>query len=271
MNLPDYATGMIELVRHVARTEVMPLFRRIGPTDIKMKSRDDDLVTVADLRAEEAITIGIGKLLPSSLVVGEEAVATNPSLLATLETEAEAVVVDPIDGTWNFANGLTAFGMMVAVTERGTPTFGLLYDPVCDDWVVAALGQGAWYCRPEEEPQRLTFTERKGRANGSIPIFEFDVRERRRIIERSDEYARLTNIMCACHEYRMLAMGQIDFRMSRSSMPWDHLAGMLAVVEAGGTITTMSGADYALHDLNTPIIAARSNRIAEQVQSMFKH
>src|SRR6185437_792815 len=98
--------------------EVMPRFEKLESGDISEKG-PGDLVTVADIAAEHRLTPALRGLLPGSLVVGEEAVAADPAVLALLDGDDYVWVVDPIDGTANFAAGIPLFAVMVALIRRG--------------------------------------------------------------------------------------------------------------------------------------------------------
>ena len=117
----------------------MPRFRRLVPGAARAKSAPDDLVTEADLAMEAALTEGVRRVLPGTAVVGKEAVAADPGVRAAAGAEL-AVIVDPLDGTWNFTHGVAVFGVILAVARWGEPVWGLLYDPLLDDWVVARRG-----------------------------------------------------------------------------------------------------------------------------------
>jgi fructose-1,6-bisphosphatase/inositol monophosphatase family enzyme len=69
----------------------------------------------------------------------------DPSLIDSLAIANLAVIIDPIDGTWNYAHGLGNFGSIMAVVSHGKPIWGLLYDPYRDDWVEASPGEGALF------------------------------------------------------------------------------------------------------------------------------
>ena len=123
----------------------MPRFRALSEADINTKSAPDDLVTAADLAAEALITAQLGRAFPAALILGEEAVAANPSLRDQLADAEMAIIIDPVDGTWNYARGLALFGVILAVTRYGVPIYGLLYDPVIDDWIVSSENADTCY------------------------------------------------------------------------------------------------------------------------------
>lgn len=247
--IPDAAAeaALIELVRKAARTEVMPRFRRLPDSEIRAKTTIDDLVTEADLRAEAMITEGVPAILPGAVVIGEEAVSQDSTLVRRIAEVETAVIVDPVDGTWNFANGLATFGMILAVTVRGETVLGLLYDPVMDDWVLARKGGGSWMCRPDAAPVRLNLNagSEMGEASGFLSPFLFPSGVRERMAAAIPGFRRVWSLRCACQEYRILAQGRVDFSLAATLNPWDHAAGALAVVEAGGAVSLLDGRDYA--------------------------
>ena len=253
-------TALIDLVRKAAREEIMPRFRRLADDAIRSKSAPDDLVTDADVASEEMITKGAREILPDALVVGEEAVAQDPTLSSGIADAELAVIIDPIDGTWNFANGLTTFGVILAVTHRGQTIFGLLYDPVMDDWIMATSGQGAWFCRPDDAPQTLSVSTPKPmeQASGLLPLFYFPQAQRQQLASQLTSFRRITSLGCSCHEYRLMAQGKVDFIVNGGMNPWDHAAGVLIVQEAGGAACLFDGSPYSAAVNQGPFLVANN-------------
>ena len=132
------------LLRAAAQAEILPRFRRLAAGAVRAKSGPLDLVTDADEAAERVITAGLLKRFPGCIVVGEEAVAADPALLGALDGADLAFVVDPVDGTANFAAGLPLFGCMAAAVVRGEIVAAWIHDPLGDDTAVALRGEGAW-------------------------------------------------------------------------------------------------------------------------------
>ncbi|MCJ8510046.1 inositol monophosphatase [Rhizobium lemnae] len=247
--------GLIAIVRAAARSEILPRFRRLSPADVSTKASPSDLVTIADKAAERVMSAEIRRLLPDAGIVGEEAVAENPALLDRLKYAGRTVLVDPIDGTWNFVAGLATFGVILAVVEDGETIFGLLYDPVMDDWIMASRGHGALYCRPDQTPIRLHGPPRrpKSEAHAFVPLFLYPPEERSRIASVFPRWGRVTNLRCSCHEYRTLAFGHADLIAAPAPKPWDHAAGVLIVSEIGGAAWT-GKMGYDTTDSNTTLI-----------------
>ena len=242
----DQKSALIELVRAAAREEIMPRFRHLADDAIRSKSAPDDLVTDADVASEQRITEGARSILSAPLVVGEEAVALDASLLEGIADAELCVIIDPVDGTWNFANGLTTFGVILAVTHRGETIFGLLYDPVMDDWIMASKGEGTWFCSPTSEPRRLSVSPpvKPEMVTGKIPLYLFPAAQRERLAVQMAGFNRIGSLRCSCHEYRLMAQGKIDFLLNGAMNPWDHAAGVLCVEEAGGVTSLFASSPF---------------------------
>ncbi|MHA1152955.1 MAG: inositol monophosphatase family protein, partial [Alphaproteobacteria bacterium] len=135
---------MTAILREVAAEEVMPRFRDLAEHEIRAKD-SGELVTVADVAAERQITRRLRDLLPGSQVVGEEATAEDPGLLDKFAQEDDWIwVIDPIDGTANFAAGKPVFALMVALVRRGETGAGWILDPNGPRCATAERGGGAW-------------------------------------------------------------------------------------------------------------------------------
>lgn len=264
--------GLIEAVRAAARTEIMPRFRRLAPGEIDTKTNASDLVTVADRAAEREISSAARSLMPDAAIVGEEAVSDNPAVLDQLTAGGRAVIIDPVDGTWNFASGLATFGVILAVVEDGRTVFGLLYDPVIDDWVMASRGGGAWYGRQGETATRLSappVREQKD-AHAFVPLFLYPEADRPRIAAQFPDWGRVTSLRCSCHEYRTLAFGHADLIVAPRPKPWDHAAGVLVIEELGGSATAAGLGYTAIETERTLTVCAnRAARFAEHAGPAF--
>ena len=238
---------IIQLIRRVSRQELMPRFRALDPASIQTKSRFDDLVTDADLAVEAALGRGLRDLLPSVRVLGEESVAARPELLATLHKPGVTAIIDPIDGTWNFANGVSNFGVLVSLVDSGTTEFGVLYDPVMDDWLASVRNQGTRF-HSNDGHTTLAQTRSTGAIAdmvGFMQAIQFPEHDRDAAHSVTRSFARCHTLRCACHEYRLLAMGAVDFVIHAIPTPWDFSAGALAVSEAGGAVGFADGRDYS--------------------------
>jgi fructose-1,6-bisphosphatase/inositol monophosphatase family enzyme len=241
----DLAT-LAGLLREAARAEVMPRFRRLDAGSIRAKSGPLDLVTVADEAAEHAITAGLRRAFPGCLVVGEEAASADPSVMATLGTADLAFVVDPIDGTSNYAAGIPLFGVMAAAIMQGEVVAAAILDPVADDMALALRGEGAWSEGPDGGTRDLRVARPApvGEMNGHISWRYLPEAERSAVCANLPRLAGAWDFRCAAHQYRMVASGSTHLLMFNRLLPWDHAPGWLLHREAGGYAARYDGSPY---------------------------
>ena len=256
--MPVDVMALAEVLRLAAKAEIVPRFRRLGADDVHEKSEATDLVTEADVRAERMIRAELETLAPEALFIGEESVAADPSLLSKLHGANLAVIVDPVDGTFNFASGIPAFGVMASVISKGETVAGIIYDPMGDDWVMAEKGSGAFLRRPDGETQRLSVAAPKPLEAmiGLASTGFFFGEERRKILSNLAKVRMFACYRCAAQEYRALAGGHVDFALYNKLMPWDHLAGSLIAQEAGGHVAKFDGSPYLPTDLEGGLLIA---------------
>jgi len=237
---------VVEILREAARVEIMPRFRGIVPKRTREKSSRQDLVTDADEAAEAAITAALLRAFPGAVVVGEEATERDPSLLDRLADPDLAFVIDPIDGTKNFASNLPLFGVMAAVVRRGEVVAGVILDPIEDDWAVALRGEGAFLERADGRRHDLRVGPAPSLPEmaGVVSWTFFSPELRDRLPARFPRVANASDYRCAAHQYRLLAGGFYDFGLYGKLMPWDHAAGWLLHREAGGYAACLDGTPY---------------------------
>jgi len=237
---------VVEILRDAARAEIMPRFRGLVPKRTREKSSRQDLVTDADEAAEAAMTAALLRAFPGAVVVGEEATERDPSLLDRLADPDLAFVIDPIDGTKNFASNLPLFGVMAAVVRRGEIVAGVILDPVEDDWAVALRGEGAFLQRADgrRHDLRVGPAPKLAEMAGVVSWTFFSPELRDRLPARFPRVANASDYRCAAHQYRLLAGGFYDFGLYSKLMPWDHAAGWLLHREAGGYAACLDGTPY---------------------------
>lgn len=265
---------LIAALRDAAAAEIMPRFRALSDEDIATKSGPTDLVTLADIRAEAQITTQVEALWPEAAVYGEEAVAGDASLRAKMGAEGPVVIIDPVDGTWNFAKGLSLFGVLLAVARGGVPEFGLLYDPVVDDWIEASLGAPTQMISANGSTKLVQTSKVTAPRSmtGYVPLSLYRRAGWPKMMETYLEFGRVHNLRCSCHEYRMLAQGHVEFILSGPvPHPWDHAAGALAVEGAGGVVRFLDGGPYDTSRINGVLLAAGSQAAWDAVAERFAY
>lgn len=249
---------LAEILREAAKAEIMPRFRNLSDADIREKTSATDLVTEADEAAERFIARECRALASGALFVGEESVAAEPGLLDQLDGVDLAIVVDPVDGTANFAAGVPLFAVMAAVVAKGETVGGIIYDPLGDDFMLAEKGGGAVRRTPsgETQPLRVAKPVALAEAVGCVNATHFPANEKAALLPRLGAVKIFGNYRCAGHEYRLLASGGTHFSLYSKLMPWDHLAGCLLVGEAGGHVAKANGSSYTPRDRGGLLIAA---------------
>ncbi len=224
----------------------MPRFRNLGPGDVQTKSGPLDLVTAADEQAESRLAIGLHRLFPGCVVIGEEAASRDPGLLDAIAGAELCFVVDPIDGTANFCAGLPLFGTMVAVLRRGAAVAAVIHDPVGDDTAVAVAGQGAWLesALGERTALRVAAPVPLAEMAGSVSWRYMSEPMRSAVCRNLPRLGAAWDYRCAAHQYRMLAAGHCHYVVFNRLLPWDHAAGWLLHQEAGGWSARLDGSAY---------------------------
>ena len=240
------AEAVDQLLREVARVEIMPRFRNLAAHEVRQKSSALDLVTDADEAAERRIETDLLRTFPNALVIGEEGVSRDPKLLEGLGDADLAFILDPVDGTLNFASGLPLFGVMASVIMKGEVVCGVILDPICDDWAIAVRGEGAWLQRTDGSTTSLNVASpvplSQMAGNVSWRYLPPDLRPV--VTGHLPRIAMAADLRCAAHTYRQIAGGHLHFAFSSSVMPWDHAAGWLIHREAGGYTAHFDGSPY---------------------------
>jgi fructose-1,6-bisphosphatase/inositol monophosphatase family enzyme len=252
------------LMRKIGRDVVMARFRNLSAADIEEKAKDD-YVTVADKESEARLTEGLRAILPDSHVIGEEAVAADPSVVDRI-TGGHAWIVDPIDGTGNYAAGRTPFAIMVALAEEGVVQAGWILDPSTQRMCHAALGGGAFI-----DDKRIVAKESGAalsRAALATRYLPPDVREQ--VLARAAGHLTEVDVPhCAGEQYPRVVLGENDVALFWRSMPWDHAPGGLLVNEAGGKLARLDGSPYRLGDDRTGLLAAASPRLWDETARLL--
>jgi fructose-1,6-bisphosphatase/inositol monophosphatase family enzyme len=240
------AIALAELLAEASRVEIMPRFRQLAPADVREKNGPLDLVTEADEAAERMITAGLARAFPGCVVVGEEAASADASILDGLAAASLAFVVDPVDGTSNYAAGLPLFGCMAAAIVHGEVVGAVIHDPVIGTSAMALRGEGAW-------SQEADGARRDLHVAAPVPVAEMTGAASWRflpdnlgqVVNRNlPRVAASLSFRCAAHEYRLAAAGQLHYLVFGKLMPWDHAPGWLLHREAGGYSARFDGSPY---------------------------
>jgi myo-inositol-1(or 4)-monophosphatase len=212
-----------DFCRALARDAGKLAHRAFGTSAVSKKGRHDE-VTAMDREVERFIRTAIGKRFPGDGILGEEEGGVAADRLW---------IIDPIDGTANFARGIPHYCVSIAYAERGQPVIGVIYDPSHDRLYSAAKGEGAWW-----DSDRMAVSAVDEMNAGTV---ECGWSTRRTTDDYVGLLSRVMHAGCAIRRAGSGALGLVDVATGRVEgyvelhiNSWDCAAGLLLVTEAGG-------------------------------------
>jgi len=209
--------------------------------EIDTKSGEIDLVTVADRKSEEIIIKGIRKAFPDHNILAEESGESS-------ERSSDFFwVIDPLDGTTNFAHSYPIFSTSIAVQKKDKILMGIVYNPYYKELFYGERGRGAFL---NNRPIHVSDTVELKRSM-LLTGFAYDRRARARLY-----LERFKAFMDVCHGVRRagsaaldicsVACGRAEGYWEENLKPWDTAAGCVILEEAGGKVSDFSGAPFSI-------------------------
>ncbi|NQX93528.1 MAG: inositol monophosphatase [Erythrobacter sp.] len=255
------ADQMADVLREAAQRAVLPRYQSLAENDIEEKT-PGDLVTIADREAETIIAKGLAGIRPNARFVGEEACARSPQLLKHLD-EGEVWIVDPIDGTGNYASGSGPFAMMAALARHGELVAACILNPLTGEALRAERGAGAWRdgarLRPSVGAKSLSSL------TGIISDFQRPTAMEQQVARVAQSAAHIAGTQrCAGAEYPLVASGEVGFALYWRTLVWDHAPGVLILEEAGGQVARLDGTRYRVTDQRAGLLLAHSPDVWDQ-------
>ena len=224
--------------------------RKFGKVGYELKGKAN-LVTIADVASQKTILTLIKKHFPTHDYIAEE----NGTKLSGSEY---IWVIDPIDGTTNFAHTLPQCSISIALFYRGTPVLGGVKNPITGETFLAQKGKGATL------NGKKIHVSKTARLDQSLLVtgFPYD-----RANHMPELLARLERFLNVCHGVRRLgsaaldlcwvAAGRLDGYWEQSLRPWDVAAGTLILQEAGGKVTNFAGKPFEkIQDYGQTVLAS---------------
>jgi myo-inositol-1(or 4)-monophosphatase len=243
-------------MKDVARKAGDWLKKRLGEEHTVDYKGVINIVTEADRQSEEMIVSAILDRYPDHDILAEEADRVPKG-------SPYRWIIDPLDGTTNYAHGYPVFCVSIALEENGVVRYGVVYNPMLKEMFYACRGGGAFL---NERPLRVSGTKDLSRSLLATG-FPYDIRDNSdnnmnyfQVMARSAQAIRRAG--SAALDMAYVAAGRFDGFWELRLMPWDTAAGWLLVVEAGGQVTNLSGAPFSL---NAPHILASNGRIHESM------
>ncbi|MFM5931015.1 MAG: inositol monophosphatase family protein [Novosphingobium sp.] len=248
-------------MKRASEQAIMPRYRSLSADQIDAKAADD-VVTVADRDAELILADGLAGLLPEAAIVGEEAYHADPSLIDRLSDDL-CWIIDPLDGTNNFAAGKPPFGVLVALAERGETIAGWIYDCLSGRFCHAQIGKGAYV--NGERIYAATSGSQPPIAAISL-VFADPARREALKTGIAPHYACVDIPRCAAEQWPRLALGVNDISIFERTLAWDHAAGVLLLNEAGGKAARPDGRPYRVDEhLQPGLLGAASPALWDEL------
>ena len=252
-----------DLLLEAADKFILPRFRTLSQDEVKQKA-PGDLVTIADVETETYLSQILPDLLPGSEVVGEEAHAKDPSVLDHLDRHDYVWLVDPVDGTVNFAKGLDTFCVMVALIYKGEAIQSWIYLPTERKLAHAERGAGARWGDLNLEVKE---PKSSGGWLGQVNLSYFPNDDRPEIKAAASRFGRLERLGCAGQDFLKQCLGERQFAFYRRLWSWDHAPGVLLLQEAGGTVARIDGGAYRISDRVPGLLSAPNEQIWNELKS----
>ncbi len=202
-----------------------------GPVEITYKG-ERDLLTAADLGAEKIILTAIRDAFPDDAILSEEA---SPTLRSKADYLGPLWIIDPVDGTTNFAQGHHQVGVSIAFAEGGETKVGVVAAPFLEETFTAIRGEGAWLNGKRIRVSAET-NLRRGLIGTGFPYVRDNI---------APLVKRLARVLSTCRDLRRLGAASLDLSwvacgrlegFYETLMPWDVAAGLLVAREAGAAI-----------------------------------
>ena len=253
---------MINFAIETARDAGHLLLEKFGRVTTVTKKGDINLVTDADLASEALIIERIKSHHPKHAILAEEA---GNAVVVDGETEWKWII-DPLDGTTNYAHGYPCFAVTIALEHKGEIAIGVTFDPTRNELFAAEKGNGATL---NGKPIRVSATEKLSESL-ICTGFPYD-------FKRKDDFARhLTAFLMqsrgvrrdgsAAIDMAYVACGRFDGFWEEGLNPWDMAAGRLLIEEAGGWVTGYDGKEFSIYK---PPVCASNGKIHGEMLSVL--
>ena len=255
---------MLDFAIETAREAGRVLAERFGRASLEVTHKGDiDLVTESDLAAERLIIERIRSYYPRHAILAEE------SGTATHEGAGESAykwIIDPLDGTTNYAHGYPCYCVSVALEHAGEIVLGVVHDPTRDETFAAERGGGATLNGRTIRVSEIDDLNRAMLCTG----FPYDVRGRNQFARHFSNFIMHAQAVrrdgAAALDLAYVACGRFDGFWEEGLRPWDVAAGTIIVREAGGRVTHYDGTPF---DVYTPPIIASNGLVHEAMMGVI--
>lgn len=255
---------MLNFAVEMARDAGGVLMQKLGAARISNKG-DIDLVTEADVASENLIIERIRSYFPQHGILAEE---SGEAVLVGGKRSEWKWVVDPLDGTTNYAHGYPCFCVSIALEHNGVVEIGVIYDPVRDEMFAAERGNGATL-----NGRRIRVSEVEELKDAMLCTgFPYNVRERP---DFTRDFANFTMAAQAVRrdgsaaiDLAYVACGRFDGFWEDGLSPWDIAAGVLLIEEARGKVTNFDNEPLSIY---TKKVVATNGLVHDAMLGVLKH
>lgn len=253
---------MLNFAIETAREAGQLLLEKFGRKLDITKKGDINLVTEADLASEKLIIERIRSYHPKHAILAEESGA------AVLDgASAWKWIIDPLDGTTNFAHGYPCWCVTLALEHAGEVVVGVTFDPTRNELFAAERGHGATL---NNKPIRVSATEDLGNAL-LVTGFPYDIKFREKFARNLTEMLLSSRGVrrdgSAAIDMAYVACGRFDGFWEEGLNPWDVAAGLLLIEEAGGRVSYYDGSKFSIYD---PPICASNGLIHKEMTAILE-
>jgi len=254
---------MLNFAIETARDAGRVLMEKFGRITAITKKGDINLVTEADLASEALITERIRSHFPKHSILAEEAGDT-----VVIEGEGDwKWIIDPLDGTTNYAHGYPCFCVTIALERAGEIVLGVTYDPTRDELFAAEKGGGATL---NGKAIHVSATDELGNSL-LVTGFPYDIKYRTDIARHLTDFLLSTRGVrrdgSAAIDLAYVACGRFDGFWEEGLNPWDVAAGVLLIEEAGGVVSGYDGSRLSIY---RPPIAASNGMIHREMLDILR-
>jgi len=245
----------------LARNAGALLKKKFNKTHKIQYKGDINLVTEADKMSENLIIKSIRREFPDHGILSEE----SPAVAGSGKMRW---IVDPLDGTTNYAHGYPVFCVSIALENDGKVVLGVIYDPMREELFSTVRGKGVYLNGKNLSVSSIRDISRSLLATG----FPYDIRESRE--NNLDYFSRMAvNVQAirragaAALDLAYLAAGRFDGFWELKLKPWDTAAGCLMVEEAGGSVSDLAGKPW---NISSPSVLASNGLIHSKMIRIFR-
>lgn len=266
MSSSDYENARLRAIGWAQRAGRLAR-ERLGRS-IASRKADASVVTDVDHAVQDILLQAIAREFPDDAVITEETQQA-PERHARVAAARRCWIIDPIDGTRNYARGAPMFCLSIGLFENGAPVAGVIHNPMTGQFYSAAKGGGAWL-----DAERLAVPESRPPGGTLIGVPSAGRRPLPAAVHQWIERMVLRNTGSTALHLAFVASGAFDAALAEDCHLWDIAAGVLIATEAGAVVVKPDGSPMlplslgAAHDEDTPFVAARRDLIDELLEDL---